>query len=550
MTQGDLPVSNGVLDSRGRQIPLALVVQWGKQSVWGDHSVRVVCPYCERWHHHGTGATSLAELTGQTRAAHCGSKAGSYRLCYPFEEDRALAPYSYRIDKARGVLETVGVALQDDGTDESEDDVSPVEEGQGDSEDLTRSDGDLSSNQPHSDHHDGDQLPTVEEQMAQLSVEESDEIAQTPDEVWEELMQDRAHQQLLFISYCVNNDLSEVASLLETYKDDPFVKRRDEDGANCIVHASREGHHRMVELLIEKGADINNVDRRGRTPLMEASLFGRIKVVELLLRHGADPHAKDRKGRNAYFYSRPSSSTTRMRGKFHGYKEGHEAEPNRRIIAVKLQQFEPKATDETTSPRSLNEHTPGRFMTTTNSSSTKIEYYKQTDAYDVPDDNKTVARLNRGKLFPVMSASSGWRTDFAVEHILHNRLWRDRVVELCQLIGYSLPNHHHDEAGLPGSYQASHAEKKLVAYYIDQHVVLPSKLFEDIVVEQAPEWIQQEFEMRNLEDLCPKVPTVLRSIQVSRSICDECQRFLAHVRAVLGLSFTVEFCSWAGGGRG
>jgi hypothetical protein len=36
---------------------------------------------------------------------------------------------------------------------------------------------------------------------------------------------------------------------------------------------------------------------------------------------------------------------------------------------------------------------------------TQISFYEQIIAYDVPDRHKTVARLDRGRLFPVVSAA-------------------------------------------------------------------------------------------------------------------------------------------------
>lgn len=47
-----------------------------------------------------------------------------------------------------------------------------------------------------------------------------------------------------------------VASLLETYKDDPFVSRRDKDGVNCITLAAVEGHDQMIPFLPDKGGDL------------------------------------------------------------------------------------------------------------------------------------------------------------------------------------------------------------------------------------------------------------------------------------------------------
>lgn len=178
-------------------------------------------------------------------------------------------------------------------------------------------------------------------------------------------MQDRNHRQSVFDSYCVLNSLGGVASLLETYKDDPFVGCRDKDGVNCIALAAVEGHDNMIQFLYDKGGDLNNVDRRGRTPLMEAALWGRLKVVNFLLEHGGDPYARDRKGRGAYFYSKPSRGTARMREVFSSYQESSEAKLNRRIVATKLQAMEPVTRAEETASSSSNKPSRGHFFTQT-----------------------------------------------------------------------------------------------------------------------------------------------------------------------------------------
>ena len=118
---------------------------------------------------------------------------------------------------------------------------------------------------------------------------------------------------------------------------------------------------------------------------------------------------------------------------------------------------------------------------------------------------------------------------FAVEHVLDNRLWRDHVLELCQLIGYALPENYWDDPGRPGSYNASHAEK-LVAYYIDQHVILPKAYFG---ADQLGEWIQQDLRLQHLTTLCPTIPTVRASIRVSRAVCNDCKLFVSHIRTIL-----------------
>ena len=99
-----------------------------------------------------------------------------------------------------------------------------------------------------------------------------------------------------------------------------------------------------------------------------------------------------------------------------------------------------------------------------------------------------------------------------------------------------------DDRGLPRSYRASHAEKKLVAYYISQEVILPGELFEDLGVDELGDWLRQDLELGDLAALCPEIPLVPARIHVSRAICDDCKSFISHVEAVLGVSFMVEHC--------
>ncbi len=54
-----------------------------------------------------------------------------------------------------------------------------------------------------------------------------------------------------------------------------------------------------IELLIERGAHIDDVDDRGRTALMTAAVLGRTTAAETLMKAGADPSLKDKSGKTA-----------------------------------------------------------------------------------------------------------------------------------------------------------------------------------------------------------------------------------------------------------
>ncbi|XP_077240244.1 serine/threonine-protein kinase 12-like isoform X1 [Tasmannia lanceolata] len=68
----------------------------------------------------------------------------------------------------------------------------------------------------------------------------------------------------------------------------------DYDKRTALHLASCEGCTEIVNLLIEKGADVNSVDRWGRTPLSDARSFGHDEICKILRgRGGTDPVGLD-----------------------------------------------------------------------------------------------------------------------------------------------------------------------------------------------------------------------------------------------------------------
>ena len=77
------------------------------------------------------------------------------------------------------------------------------------------------------------------------------------------------------------------------------VEARDNDERTALHWAAREGHTTVMQLLLEKGADVEAKDICGRTPLRWAAYSGHAIVVQLLLEKGADVEARDDNGRTA-----------------------------------------------------------------------------------------------------------------------------------------------------------------------------------------------------------------------------------------------------------
>ena len=64
-------------------------------------------------------------------------------------------------------------------------------------------------------------------------------------------------------------------------------------GWNVLHWAAFCGYERVVQRLLEKGADIAGKNRSGQTALSRAAIKGHEAVVELLLEKGADVESKD-----------------------------------------------------------------------------------------------------------------------------------------------------------------------------------------------------------------------------------------------------------------
>ena len=67
----------------------------------------------------------------------------------------------------------------------------------------------------------------------------------------------------------------------------------DVSGVTALMAAARYGHERMVDLLLQRGAEINKQKSDGFTALMLAAEKGHERVVELLLQHGAEANLQN-----------------------------------------------------------------------------------------------------------------------------------------------------------------------------------------------------------------------------------------------------------------
>lgn len=79
------------------------------------------------------------------------------------------------------------------------------------------------------------------------------------------------------------------------------INASNQNGLTALHSASKEGHVRIVEELIARGANVHAKTNRGNTALHIASLAGHEPVVRMLINNGADVNAQSASGFSALY---------------------------------------------------------------------------------------------------------------------------------------------------------------------------------------------------------------------------------------------------------
>ncbi|KAF6793435.1 hypothetical protein CSOJ01_13906 [Colletotrichum sojae] len=283
-------------------------------------------------------------------------------------------------------------------------------------------------------------------------------------------------------------------------------------GNTALHFAACEASYEMVRLLLQKGANPDAVNMDGRVPLMEAALWGRLRNVELLLEYGANKQidcACHGQSLRAVDFARPLRNNSkerycRTRGvyKEDAYQRDLDREKIVRLLSESLEERLPILSGFafTRSPEDEN------LLTLISN-------------FDIPNKWKTVAVLYRGSQLPTVAAMSGWAHEGDSNVQVGGREWTLEVRHLCNLIGYSLPSHERDQGDL-GQYYACHAEKQLIAFFVNKHLFLSEEVEKaaDITRLSLYEPSDEEDEQQEIERCHREKLSSLREVEPSVTI--------------------------------
>ncbi|KAM6484457.1 hypothetical protein HDV62DRAFT_298969 [Trichoderma sp. SZMC 28011] len=444
---------------------------------WDSSSVTVKCPYCDELHRHGIG-DPWKRLPQSKEVKDPGKRfspclpSGQYQLIYPIDENSGLV--GYEIDKRRACF--VNSSLQADHTD---DNLYSSESEEGELADSFRSamriSGTKSKSRPILNLYDD------AKEIEIITLPNSDTFEQK--------------KILSVISNCIGGDSDAVSQYLETSTEAKlFLHGEDETGNTTLIMAAAEKNDKMVSLLLQNGADVDATNNNGRSALMEAALWGHLRSVRALLESNASKLAKDRHGRSAMDLAQPTRQNEEerySRSRLAAADNVPERDSDRRHIAILLSDSNGGKRHAYTGP--LSESERKNYFFKKSESEMAITLHGPIQRYPVPQIRKTAAVLDRGDQFARISATSGWGVNSLPPNDKDMPSWTEQVYYIASTIGHRFEETNWDQ-GKPGQFHACHAEKKLIAYFLDKHVFLPKDRQPDEALENSIHEVETSLE--------------------------------------------------------
>jgi hypothetical protein len=167
-----------------------------------------------------------------------------------------------------------------------------------------------------------------------------------------------------FCNAARDGDITKVTQLLDQYGP-TIVNERDGIDARAITWAAFSGNKEIVQLLLDRGADINAHGTSGKPALTWAVECGHLETTAFLLDRGASLEERDDTGMTPLDYARRASNTAVsdlvdqwIEDKQRGIVKAAQREEQQKVDAARAAAAERL--------RKLKENAPGHFKITPN----------------------------------------------------------------------------------------------------------------------------------------------------------------------------------------
>jgi ankyrin repeat protein len=97
--------------------------------------------------------------------------------------------------------------------------------------------------------------------------------------------------------YTIIGDLNSLKYYIE--RDKTLLNKKDELNRSLLYLAARNGYYNLTEYLLNKGINVNEVQKDGSSALHGAAFYGQQLIIQLLIDHGINTSIRNRFGSTA-----------------------------------------------------------------------------------------------------------------------------------------------------------------------------------------------------------------------------------------------------------
>ncbi|KAI1760255.1 DYW family of nucleic acid deaminases-domain-containing protein [Hypoxylon sp. FL1150] len=306
-------------------------------------------------------------------------------------------------------------------------------------------------------------------------------------------------------------------------------------GDTALHIAARGAYPNILKLLLDKGANPDVMNLKGRTPLAESALWGRLENVRVLVDYGANQELECTGNARPVFavdYARDLQANEGERA-IHPEDCYHTLDDDfakrGMDIVLLLMSSQASASHITQSFAYAKSPTDPASLTLL-------------ACFDLSNKWKTIGALYSKSPLSIVTAMSGW-AHHAMNTRISGGIWTAQVMELCKAIGHKLQPIRAYDQDMPGRFNASHAEKQLIAFFIRENQLSPRKVdetldFEKLTLEESSD---EEYSRspRTRESVEPLTSLKKATILVFREICPDCRFYITKVNEFFGVEISV-----------